>query len=177
MKLLKKDLSVTFDLTINSSHIPISVAINDSLTCEPIFLHSQDPERLNQEFTKVYLMVDEDSLSLQVRYAWTPWINQVPIFSFNSRKYDLNMAKYYFVKTISNLSNIKATKTGNLYMFLITPQFKFLDVRNYLAPGLSYNGWCKAKGCSVEKLVFLYEWPVLHDAFYSKLKGNITQDE
>ena len=29
---LKKDLSVTFDLMINSSHIPISVAINDSLT-------------------------------------------------------------------------------------------------------------------------------------------------
>ena len=38
--LAKKDLSVTSDLTISSSHIPISVAINDSLTREPIFLHN-----------------------------------------------------------------------------------------------------------------------------------------
>ena len=37
--LAKKDLSVTLDLTINSSHIPISVMINDSLTQELIFLH------------------------------------------------------------------------------------------------------------------------------------------
>ena len=30
--LMKKDLSVTSDLMINSSHIPICVVVNDSLT-------------------------------------------------------------------------------------------------------------------------------------------------
>ena len=48
-KLLKEDLSVTSDLMINSSHIPISVAINDSLTRELIFLHNQDSERLIED--------------------------------------------------------------------------------------------------------------------------------
>ena len=72
----KKDLSVTSDLMINSFHIPISVAINDSLTEEPIFLHNQDPEWLIKEFVaelvglqdiifdevvKMYPMIDEDS--------------------------------------------------------------------------------------------------------------------
>ena len=92
------------------------------------------------------------------------------------------------MKIISDLSDVKVTKQDNLYMFLITPWFMFLDVRNYLAPGLSYNGWCKANECSMKKLVFPYESldnyerltqvaPVLHKAFYSKLKGNITRDE
>ena len=50
--LVKKDLSVTSDLMINSSHIPISVAINDSLTREPIFLH-RDLEQLIEAFVAV----------------------------------------------------------------------------------------------------------------------------
>ena len=61
-------------------------------------------------------------------------------------------------------------------MLLITPWFKFLNVRNYLAPSLSYDGWCKANGCKTEKLVLPYEWlddyerlshvgPVSHKAF------------
>ena len=49
------------------------------------------------------------------------WISQVPIFCFNSGKYDLNMVKYYVVKNISNLSNVKVAKKDNLHMFLITP--------------------------------------------------------
>ena len=38
--LAKKDLSMNFNLTINSFHILISVAINDSITQELIFLHN-----------------------------------------------------------------------------------------------------------------------------------------
>ena len=129
---------------------------------EPIFLHNQDPEWLIEEFvvelvswhniifdevTKMYPVVDEDSLPSQLQYAWTNWISQVPLLGFSSKKYDLSMVKYYFVKTMSNLSNVKAAKKDNSCMFLITPQFKFPDVRNYLAPGLSYDGWCKASGC------------------------------
>ena len=55
-------------------------------------------------------------------------------------------------------------------------------------PGLSYDGCCKVNRCSVGKLIFPYEWlddyerlshvgPLSHEAFYSKLKGNITCDE
>ena len=82
--LAKKDLSVTSDLTINSSHIPISVAINDSLTRKQIFLHNQVPKRLIKEFVlelvrwqeiifdevvKMYPMVDKSNLPSRVRSA------------------------------------------------------------------------------------------------------------
>ena len=46
----KKDLSVTSDLTIDSSLILISVLINDSLTRELIFQHNQDPKWLVEAF-------------------------------------------------------------------------------------------------------------------------------
>ena len=164
---------MTSDLTINSFHIPISVAINNSLTQEPIFFHNRDQERLIEKFVaelvrrqevifdevvKTYPTVDEDSLPSGVRSTWTNWLSKVPVFGFNSGKYDLNMVKYYFVKTISNFSEVKvAKKDDNSYMFLITLWFKFLDGSNYLPPVLSYDRWCKANGCEMQKLVFPYE--------------------
>ena len=83
------------------------------------------------------------------------------------------------------MNDMTVTKRDNLYMFLMTSRFKFLDVKNYLASGLSYNEWCKANGCAVSKLVFQYEWldyydklfhvwPVEYKNFYSKLKDGST---
>jgi len=43
-------------------------------------------------------------------------------------------------------------------MFMVTPEFKFLDVMNYLAPGTSYDKWSKAFGCQQTKSWFPYEW-------------------
>ena len=64
----------------------------------------------------------------------------------------------------------------------MTPRFTFLDVKTYLTPGLSLDGWCKANGCETYKVVFPYEWlhdhdklshigPIEYENFYSKLKG------
>ena len=43
-------------------------------------------------------------------------------------------------------------------MLLITPKFKFLYIKNYIGPGLSYDTWCKSMGCRLQKLMFLCEW-------------------
>ena len=75
-------------------------------------------------------------------------VNQVPLISFNSGKYDLNMVKEYFVKEISYNKDdecnedVFAAKKENDYMFLTTSTIKFLDVKNYIGPGLSYDAWC-----------------------------------
>ena len=92
------------------------------------------------------------------------------------------MIKEYFVRVLADPDDVTVAKKDNSYMFLTTPKLKFLDVRNYLAPSLDCNGWCKANGCSLEKLKFPYEWldsyeklsyvgPAPHEAFYSHLKG------
>ena len=36
--------------------------------------------------------------------------------------------------------------------------FKFLDVKNYIGPGLSYDAWCNSMGCRLQKLMFPYKW-------------------
>ena len=118
------------------------------------------------------------------------WINQVPISGFNSGKYDLNLVKEHFIKALSNINEVTVTKKDNLHMFFTSPSFKFLDIKNYLALGLSYDGWCKENRCEVQKLIFPYGWlddydkiqhvrPVEYESFYSKLKGGfmITLEE
>ena len=95
------------------------------------------------------------------------------------------MIKEYFVKNLAEISNVNVAKKENSYMFLSLPQFKFLDIKSYLGPGLSYAAWCRAYGTELQKLVFPYEWfdsfdklnhkgPVKYEDFFSSLKGGIT---
>ena len=56
------------------------------------------------------------------------------------------------------MNDVAIAKEDNSYMFLMSTKFKFLDVKNYLAPGLSLVDWCRANKFQVEKLVFPYEW-------------------
>ena len=95
------------------------------------------------------------------------------------------MIKEYFVKNLAGISDVNVAKKENSYMFLSLPQFKFLDIKSYLAPGLSYAAWCRAYDTELQKLVFPYEWfdsfeklnhigPVKYEDFFSSLKGEIT---
>ena len=117
--------------------------------------------------------------------SYVNWVKQVPVLGFNSGRYDINMIKEYFVKNLAKISDVNVAKKENSYMFLSTPNFKFLDIKNYLAPGLSSDAWCRAYGCELQKLAFPYEWfdsfnklnhkgPVKYEEFYSSLKCGIT---
>ena len=100
--------------------------------------------------------------------------------------------KKYFVQEISydrecdcNEDAFVPKKKNNV--FLSTPKFEFLDVKNYSGPGISYDALCKPMGCRLQKLMFPYEWldsyeklsrvgPVGHEDFYSSLKPTILKD-
>ena len=197
----KMDEIQTEELVITSRHVPVSVAINDNLTNEPVFIVDQDPgnlinsfmEELKKRQIKIGQMVEclypqpesDDGKEKKEDPIWRNWVNQVPVFGFNSGRYDINMIKEYFVKNLAIISDVNVAKKENSYMFLSTSNFKFLDIKNYLAPGLSYDAWCRAYGCELQKLAFPYEWfdsfeklnhkgPVKYEEFYSSLKGCIT---
>ena len=200
----KMDEPQTEELTITSRHVPVSVAINDNLTNEPVFIVDQDPENLIKSFVEdlkgkqrkiaeevnsLYPLPESNDdrvhLPNNVQNLWKTWVKQVPVFGFNSGRYDINMIKEYFAKDLAEISDVKVAKKENSYMFLSLPIFKFLDIKNYLAPGLSYDAWCRAYGCELQKLAFPYEWfdsfdklnhkgPVKYEEFYSSLKGGIT---
>ena len=170
----------TDDLTYIAKHVPVSVAIYDTLSGETVYLVDKDPEKLVEKFmavlskkhdaivkdveTKYPYPSDFVMLPKKVKESWREWVNQVPVFGFNSRKYDMNMIKEYFVKRISfdeekdAHEDVFAAKKDNGYMFITTSRFKFLDVKSYIGPGLSYDAWCRSMGCKLHKLVFPYEW-------------------
>ncbi|XP_057292550.1 uncharacterized protein LOC130621260 [Hydractinia symbiolongicarpus] len=193
----------TSDLTYISEHVPVSVAIHDSLNGDPTFLEHDDlkilVERFVEQLEKRHALIvkevermyprpdDFDMLPDKTQKAWNEWVNQVAVIGFNSGKYDLNMIKRYFVDQIAkdDSKKIKVAKKDNDYMFLTTSRFKFLDIKNFIAPGMSYDEWCKSLDCKLKKLVFPYEWltsydklnhvgPVAYEHFYSSLIGKNT---
>ena len=87
---------------------------------------------------------DFQMLPGKVEEQWSQWVNQIPVIGFNSGKYDLNMVKEYFVKEIGYNKDDKCNEdvfAANDYMFLTTSKFKFLDVKNYIGDGISYDTW------------------------------------
>ena len=119
------------------------------------------------------------------------WCDQVPVLGFNSGRYDLNLIGEHFAEYLSDTSGkVRVAKNGSKIMFLLTQEFRFLDIINYLGPGTSYEMWTKAYECTAEKSWFPYEWfdipekldhPRFPDypAWYSRLKGGyvLTRDE
>ena len=114
------------------------------------------------------------------------WLRQLPVIGFNSGKYDLNMIKRSFVPLLIS-NNAAVIKRQNTFMCLSTTNLKFLDVTQYLAPGVSYDKYLKAYGCDLQKGHFPYEYMdgigKLEDralppqaAFYSQLKSEEISD-
>ena len=116
------------------------------------------------------------------------WLRQLPVVGFNSGKYDLNVVKKFFVPLLIH-NNAAVIKRQNTYMCLYTDKLKFLDVTQYLAPGVSYDKYLKAYGCELQKGHFPYEYmDDLHKledralppqaAFFSHLKNEgISNDD
>ena len=122
------------------------------------------------------------------------WLHQLPVLGFNSGRYDLNAIKKFFVPLlIHNNTAERAScfviKRQNNFMCLSTDKLKFLDMVNFLAPGVSYDKYLKAYGCELQKGHFPYEYMdnllKLDDcalppqaAFYSRLKNEgISNDD
>ena len=93
-----------------------------------------------------------------MKEQWRQWVKQVPVIGFNSDQYDINMVIEYFVRQISSNKDdecnedVFTAKKENYYMFLT--KILFLDVKNYIEPGLSYDAWCKSMGCRLQKVMF-----------------------
>ena len=129
------------------------------------------------------------------------WLRQLPVIGFNSGRYDLNVVKKFFIpyllkpsKQDDNDADDEAAdeirfviKRQNTFMCFATKKLKFLDICNYLAPGVSYAKYLTAYGCELEKGHFPYEYMndlcKLDDhalppqsAFFSQLKNEGISD-
>ena len=142
-------------LTIENTHVPISLSIGDTLEREPTHICERDPAELVHKFMEE-LDRRGKNIRAQVRAAFMPddvkmltkaqhlkieeWCNQVPVLGFNSGRYDLNLIRENFVERLSDTTGeVRVAKNGNKIMFILTNNFRFLDIINYLGPGTSYE--------------------------------------
>ena len=188
----------TCNLLYESEHVPISVSIADTLHPEPEYIVSRDPAELIHRFYQSlerrhaviradvvdkFGLPDIDGISESQGNQILQWINQVPVVGFNSGHYDFKLIRQYFVPLMAQDSEVFAAEKNGRIMFINTPKFKFLDVLNYLTPGITYDKWVKTCGATLTKSWLPYEWfdspdkldfpglpPYL--AWYSKLKNS-----
>ena len=80
-------------------------------------------------------------------------------------------------------------KKNNSYLAIITEKFRFLDICNFLSPGVSYSAFLKAFNIETKKSFFCYDYLdsydklsekslPSHESFYSELKReNISLED
>ena len=162
----------TRDPSYESEHVPISVSIADMLNPEPKYICSKDTEELIRLFYQSlvqrsllirddveerYIPSDLESLPGKQQERIKQWCSQVPVIGFNSDRYDLQLIRKYFITHLGQENISSGEKQGRI-MYMNTPQFKFLDITNYLAPGITYDKWVKTYGANQTKSWLPYEW-------------------
>ena len=112
------------------------------------------------------------------------YCNVLPLFGFNSAKYDLNLIKSYLLPYLVNERNIQPTviEKANQFTSFKFGDIQLLDIMNFLGGATSLDSFLKAYKTSETKGFFPYEWfdhpdklqnqelPP-YDAFYSKLRS------
>ena len=189
----------TRDLSYESEHVPIAVSIADTINTEPEYICSKDPKELIRLFYQAlvqrqiilkedveerYLPSDIEYLPKKQQGLIKQWCSQVSVIGFNSGRYDLNLIRKYFISHLGQEKVDSGEKQGQI-MYMKTPQFVFLDVINYLAPGITYDKWVKTYGAKQTKSWLPYEWfdsadkldykgLPLYRCWFSQLKNSFT---
>ena len=144
----------TRDLSYESEHVPIFVSIADTLNPEPEYIVSKDSgelihlfyqslerryEAIRADVVDKFGLPDIEGISEQQGQRILEWFNQVPVVGFNSGHYDLKLIRKYFIPQLANENGVFAAEKNGRIMYINTPQFKFSDIMNYLAPGITYD--------------------------------------
>ena len=140
-------------------------------------------EKDDSNAIKSFLRIQQKQL-LDLQRHFNNYIDNLPVFGFNSGKYDLKLIKAYIIPHLLNDRAIQPTviKKVNQFIFFKIGDIQFLDILNFLAGATSLDSFLKAYQSEETKGYFPYEWfdsftkldcnhlPP-YDSFFSKLKN------
>ena len=142
-----------------------------------------DDEDIQNDPTLMGLFQEKETLT-RVLLELEKYCDYLPVFGFNSSKYDLNLIKQYLLEylLLEHECSPSVIKVSNKYISCSFMGIQFLDILNFLGGATSLDKFLKAYGASEEKGFFPYEWfddvvkleqPCLPpaEAFFSKLKN------
>ena len=126
------------------------------------------------------------------------YIAILPVFGFNSQRYDLNVIKPHLMRILTETPDQDDDETVGQINFVVKKQdsmtciqtatLRFLDTTNFIPPGYTYEAYLKAHGASLAKGFFPYEWmddieKLNHkalpnqEAFFSRLSNKTISDK
>ncbi|MES9906421.1 MAG: hypothetical protein ABW168_27535 [Sedimenticola sp.] len=97
----------------------------------------------------------------RLREDFDRYCSQIPIIGFNSGRYDIGLLKTrlsYHLGLHKSKGQHFVIKKNNNYVCLANDKFKFLDMMNYLPPGVSYDNFLVTFNVPVRKSYFPYEY-------------------
>ena len=106
-----------------------------------------------------FLQIKKNQL-LELQQRFERYVNTLPVFVFNSGKYDLNLIKSYLLPYFIHEGDIQPTviKKANHFVSFKFGDVQFLDILNFLGAATSLDSFLKAYKTNETKRIFSYEW-------------------
>ena len=97
--------------------------------------------------------------SSELANEFDSFLQQLPVISFNGRRYDIQVMKEQLINEILLIGSFKfAIKNGGSYMCISMNELKFLDILYFIAPGYNYDRFIKSWGVEQTKGYFPYSY-------------------
>ena len=144
--------------------------------------HCFEDDNEEKDASTQFLQMQKNQL-IEFQEHLERYCNLLPVFGFNSAKYDINLIKSYLLPILINEKNMEPTviKKANHFVYFKFGDVQLPDIMNFLGGATSLDSFLKAYKTAETKGFFPYEWfdcrqkmnnselPP-YDAFLSKLR-------
>ena len=120
---------------------------------EDLFDNEAEPDEKEEEELEIRRLRCELKMLSKLRQDFENYYSTIPVFGFNSSRYDLNLIKEYLLHHLLIEKNVvpKVIRTGNKYIGMNFLGLQFLDILNFLGGATTLDNFLKAYGASGEK--------------------------
>ena len=136
-----------------------------------------------------FLRIQKNQL-IDLKQHLERYMNTLPVFGFNSGRYDLNLIKSYLIPYLirDKEQETSVIKKSNDFISFKFGDVQYLDIMKFLGGATTFDSYLKAYTASETKGFFPYEWfdnpdklnfPELppYEDFFSKLRNNNPLDK
>ena len=145
--------------------------------------HCFEEDNEEKDASTQFLQMQKNKL-IELQEHLERYCNVLPVFGFNSAKYDINLIKFCLLPIFINEKNMEpiVIKKANQFVSFIFGDVQLLDIMNFFGEATSLDSFLKAYKTAETKGFFPYEWfdctqkmnnsefPPC-DAFFSKLRN------
>ena len=121
--------------------------------------HCSEDDDEEKDVSTQFLQMQKNQL-VELQKHLERYCNVLPVFGFNSAKYDINLIKSYLLPILINDRNMEPTviKKANQFVSFKFGDVQLLEIMNFLGGATSLDSFLKAYKTSETKGFFPYEW-------------------